>query len=131
MRRYALLAVCKEWKNFKSMLTKNYVEKNLTPFQKYPFVEEYWEDFVAKKTTDDFRSESEAHRAIQAKNTHPTDSAPLGMRVNSRNGGIRTSMQDGWTPPHHLPRSLMSAPNSGYERGYLPHLWGPSSFQTP
>ena len=35
------------------------------PFQKYPFVEEYWDDFVAKKTTDDFRSESEAHRALQ------------------------------------------------------------------
>ena len=28
-------------------------------------------NFVAKKTTDDFRSESAAHRALQAKNKHP------------------------------------------------------------
>lgn len=66
VQRYALLAVCKAWKNFKSTLIKNYVEKNLMPFQKYPFVEEYWEDFVAKKMTDDFRSKSVVHRALQA-----------------------------------------------------------------
>ena len=71
VQRYALLAACKAWRNFKSTLIKDYVEKDLTPFQKYPFVEEYWEDFVAKKKTNDFRIESEAHRALQAKNTHP------------------------------------------------------------
>ena len=67
-----MLQACKAWKNFKSTLVKNYVEKDLRPFHKYPFLEEYWEDFVAKKKkTDDFRIESEAHRALQAKNTHP------------------------------------------------------------
>ena len=71
VQRYALLAACKAWRNFKSTLIKDYVEKDLTPFQKYPFVEEYWEDFVAKKKTDDFRIESEAHRALEAKNMHP------------------------------------------------------------
>ena len=56
VQRYALLAACKAWRNFKSTLIKDYVEKD--------FVEEYWEDFVAKKKTNDFRIESEAHRAF-------------------------------------------------------------------
>lgn len=40
-QRYTLLAACKVWRNFKSTLIKNYVEKDLTCFQKYPFVDEY------------------------------------------------------------------------------------------
>lgn len=72
VRRHALLQACKAWKNFKSTLVKNYVEKDLKPpFHKYLFLEESWAEFVAKKTTDEFKSESAAHTALQAKNKHP------------------------------------------------------------
>ena len=71
VRRHALLQACKAWKNFKSTLVKNYVEKDLTPFHKYPFLEESWDEFVAKKLTDDFRTESAAHTALQGKNKQP------------------------------------------------------------
>ena len=64
-------AACKAWKNFKSTLVKKYVETDETPLTKYPFLEPQWEEFKAMKTTEDFKSTSVAHKALQAKNTHP------------------------------------------------------------
>ncbi|KAL6871508.1 hypothetical protein ACP4OV_014337 [Aristida adscensionis] len=67
-----LKAIGASFKQFKHTLTKQYVAKGLSPFDKYPFIqEEDWDNFVKSRESDEFKHSSEVHKKIQSHNTNP------------------------------------------------------------
>ena len=84
VQRHALLSMCHAWRTFKSVLVTQYVNKSETPFTRFPFLtRETWDAFVAMKTTDEFKEQSAAHKAIQARNTHPHRLGTAGYAAKS------------------------------------------------
>ena len=72
VRKRALFTMCHAWKNFKTMLNKNFVKKNLTPdFDEYPKVKDFWDDFVQYKKSEEAQLMSERNKANSEKNVYP------------------------------------------------------------
>ncbi|KAL8133983.1 hypothetical protein AgCh_009162 [Apium graveolens] len=61
----------KQWRDFKSKLTKNYLRKGNDPCEKYNFIsEEIWELFKKRRETEEFKEISEKANLSQQHSEH-------------------------------------------------------------
>ncbi|XP_074348845.1 uncharacterized protein LOC141687452 [Apium graveolens] len=69
----------KQWRDFKSKLTKNYLHKGNDPCEKYNFIsEEMWELFKKRRETEEFKEISEKAKLSQQHNEHVHYLGPSG-----------------------------------------------------
>jgi hypothetical protein len=71
LRRAAIKACNKAWKEFKYILRRDFISKGLEPFGAYPHLNpEEFEAFKAMCSTEEFKMKSEAAKQLAAKNKH-------------------------------------------------------------
>jgi hypothetical protein len=72
VERAALMTANKAWKQWKSKLMTEYVDRQLTPFLVWPQIkEEAWAQFVQVKSSEEFKAKSRATRALALTNNNP------------------------------------------------------------
>lgn len=72
VERAALLTANKAWKQWKSKLVTEYVDREKTPFLVWPQIkEEAWAEFVRVKSSPEFKKKSRAARELALTNSNP------------------------------------------------------------
>ena len=70
--RATLLTAGKAWREFKTTLRKDFIQKKRDPFNKYPQItREQWRDFTDEFFSPEFQNKSKKGKELASKNIHP------------------------------------------------------------
>ena len=72
VRKRALTIMGTCWKNWKTLLNKEYVKRDQTPnFDEHPKLQDFWDEFVEYKKSEEAMAMSEKNTANSQKNIYP------------------------------------------------------------
>ncbi|CAD6251285.1 unnamed protein product [Miscanthus lutarioriparius] len=69
--KYIMKVISKSWRTHKNRLVTDFIEKNLTPFQKHPYIQpEDWAEFEVLKKSPEEIAKSEKYKMLRQQNVH-------------------------------------------------------------
>ena len=69
--KYIMKVISKSWRTHKNRLVTDFIEKNLSPFQKHPYIQpEDWAEFEVLKKSPEEIAKSEKYKMLRQQNVH-------------------------------------------------------------
>jgi hypothetical protein len=69
--KYIMKVISKSWRTHKNRLVTDFIEKNLSPFQKHPYIQpEDWAEFEVLKKSPEEIVKSEKYKMLRQQNVH-------------------------------------------------------------
>ncbi|CAD6340210.1 unnamed protein product [Miscanthus lutarioriparius] len=69
--KYIMEVIYKSWRTHKNRLVTDFIEKNLSPFQKHPYIQpEDWAEFEVLKKSPEEIAKSEKYKMLRQQNVH-------------------------------------------------------------
>ncbi|CAD6258516.1 unnamed protein product [Miscanthus lutarioriparius] len=69
--KYIMKVISKSWRTHKNRLVTDFIEKNLSPFQKHPYIQpEDWAEFEVLKKSREEIAKSEKYKMLRQQNVH-------------------------------------------------------------
>jgi len=69
--KYIMKVISKSWRTHKNRLVTDFIEKNLSPFQKHPYIQpEDWVEFEVLKKSPEEIAKSEKYKMLRQQNVH-------------------------------------------------------------